>query len=78
MKLNKKILPRERTYFELTEEDYENEVPWSGKVKAGTTADGKYQCRYCGLIFETLEAHDEHYRKVHGESKAYLKAENQS
>jgi rubredoxin len=78
MRLNKKMLPREGVCAELTEEDYENETPRSRSIKAGTTADGKYQCRYCGLIFETLESHDEHYREVHGETKTYLKAENQS
>lgn len=33
---------------------------------------GKYQCRDCGKNFDTLEAHDLHWRKVHSESDALL------
>ncbi len=33
---------------------------------------GKYQCRDCGKIFDTLEAHDLHWRRIHGESDALL------
>ncbi len=32
---------------------------------AEVTADGRYKCRDCGLLFETLEAHDQHHRSVH-------------
>ena len=31
------------------------------------TAEGKYRCRDCGMLFDTLEAHDEHHRTVHGQ-----------
>ena len=45
---------------------------------AQPTGDGKYQCRYCGLIFNTLEEHDAHHRRVHGEFSEYLATSNQS
>jgi rubrerythrin len=48
------------------------------KAVAEVTSDGKYRCRYCGLLFESMEAHDKHYRKVHGQSQAYLRTINQS
>ncbi len=45
---------------------------------AQPTVDGKYQCRYCGLIFNTLEEHDAHHRQVHGEYSEYLTTNIQS
>ena len=36
---------------------------------AQNTSDGKYRCRTCGQIFDSLEAHNEHRRKMHGEEK---------
>lgn len=38
---------------------------------AEVTANGKYRCRDCGMLFDTLEAHDEHHRTVHDRVKAY-------
>ncbi len=32
---------------------------------AERTATGKYRCRDCGLLFDTLEEHDLHHRRVH-------------
>ncbi len=32
---------------------------------AEVTSEGKYRCRDCGLLFDTLEAHDRHHRQVH-------------
>jgi hypothetical protein len=29
------------------------------------TEEGKYRCRDCGQLFETLEAHDRHHRTSH-------------
>jgi len=40
-----------------------------GSGSAQTTSDGKYRCRTCGQVFDSLEAHDEHRRKMHGEEK---------
>ncbi len=42
--------------------DYEDAVE--------VTASGKYRCRDCGLLFETMEAHYRHNRTVHGQAKA--------
>ena len=32
---------------------------------AEVTSDGRYKCRTCGRVFDTLEEHDEHHRKMH-------------
>jgi hypothetical protein len=56
----------------------ENKTLWSKKTAAQPTMDGKYHCRYCGLIFNTLEEHDIHHRQVHGQHSEYLTTENQS
>ncbi|MGD6851842.1 MAG: hypothetical protein ACQCN6_07275 [Candidatus Bathyarchaeia archaeon] len=29
------------------------------------SSGGTYRCRDCGLLFDTLEAHDRHLRQVH-------------
>ena len=36
------------------------------------TSEGKYSCRDCGMLFDTLKAHDEHHRTVNGQAEAYL------
>ncbi len=36
-----------------------------GSTTAEITAEGKYKCRTCGQVFDTLEAHNEHHRKMH-------------
>ncbi len=36
---------------------------------AERTAEGKYRCRDCGVLFDTLEAHDFHLRSVHGRAE---------
>ncbi len=38
---------------------------------AEVTTQGKYRCRDCGQLFDTLEEHDKHHRKVHGRPVAY-------
>jgi rubrerythrin len=38
---------------------------------AERTASGKYRCRDCGILFDTLEAHDLHRRRVHGREEPY-------
>ena len=52
----------------------ENVANWvqteeEGSTSAQTTSDGKYRCRTCGQVFDSLEAHDEHRRRMHGEEK---------
>ncbi|MGD0994884.1 MAG: hypothetical protein ABR909_05090 [Candidatus Bathyarchaeia archaeon] len=69
---------RAKSCAELIEDVEENEMPDHEKADAEVTANGKYRCRYCGMLFETLEAHDKHYRKVHWHSQAYLHTVNQS
>lgn len=36
-----------------------------GSTTAEITAEGKYKCRTCGQVFDTLEAHNEHHRRMH-------------
>ena len=50
---------------ELNEEDEEKLFENSA---AEAAAKGKYQCRYGGMRFETLEAHDKHYRDIHAQA----------
>lgn len=60
-------LPREnKTSKRCSEviEDREN-VLISYDDRVQTTASGKYRCRDCGKLFDTLEEHDAHHRKVH-------------
>ncbi len=35
------------------------------ETSAELTSEGKYRCRDCGMLFETLEEHDLHCRRVH-------------
>ena len=38
---------------------------------AERTSSGKYRCRDCGMLFDTLEEHDLHRRRVHGQEEPY-------
>lgn len=38
---------------------------------AERTAKGQYRCRDCGMLFDTLEEHDLHHRRVHGHEEVY-------
>ncbi len=33
---------------------------------------GKYECRDCGELFDTIEAHDLHWHKYHSQSEGML------
>ncbi len=39
---------------------------------AERTINGKYRCRDCGMLFDTLEQHDLHHRRVHGQVEVPL------
>jgi hypothetical protein len=41
--------------------EYEAESGSSAEV----TLEGKYRCRQCGKIFDSLEEHDDHIRRRH-------------
>jgi hypothetical protein len=43
----------------LDYEDYAEKAP-----------GGRYRCRECGMLFDTLEEHDLHYRRMHGQIEA--------
>jgi hypothetical protein len=49
---------------QVLEESLENALSDYEDV-AEVTSEGKYRCRDCGLVFDTLEAHDRHRRLVH-------------
>ncbi len=36
---------------------------------AEKTPSGRYRCRECGMLFDTLEEHDLHHRTVHGRAE---------
>ncbi len=36
---------------------------------AEKTASGRYRCRDCGMLFDTLEEHDLHWRRVHAQAE---------
>ena len=56
---------------EEIDEDKENEMYNYEDAAAEMTANGKYRCRDCGMLFETLAEHDEHHRKMHGQPETY-------
>jgi hypothetical protein len=52
----------------VSDEERENENSEYGiesESSAEITLEGKYRCRQCGRIFDTMEAHDDHRRKTH-------------
>ena len=55
---------------EVLEEERENAL-LDYEDTAEITASGKYRCRDCGMLFETLEEHDVHHRRVHGQAEIY-------
>jgi rubrerythrin len=56
---------------EEIDEDKENERSNYEDATAEITTNGKYRCRDCGMLFETLKDHNEHYRKTHGQAVTY-------
>jgi len=54
---------------EVLEEERDNAL-LDYEDTAEVTASGKYQCRDCGMLFGTLEEHDEHRRRVHGQAES--------
>ncbi len=54
---------------EVIEEDQKNSLNYEDAAEV--TADGKYRCRDCGMLFDTLEAHDAHHRTVHSRVETF-------
>lgn len=52
-------------YPEIFEENLENALQ-DYEDSSERNAVGKYRCRDCGVLFDTLEAHDLHLRSAHG------------
>jgi rubrerythrin len=51
---------------EMSQDEEEKQLSDYRQAAPEVTANGKYRCRYCGMPFDTLKAHDDHYRKIHG------------
>ena len=56
---------------EEIDEDKENEMSNYEDAAAEMTTNGKYRCRDCGMLFETLKEHNEHHRQMHGQAVTY-------
>ncbi len=54
---------------QVLEEDHSDAL--SDYEAAEVTAQGKYRCRDCGMLFDTLEEHDLHHRKIHSQESSY-------
>jgi hypothetical protein len=53
----------------MSDEEREDENSFYGielESSAEMTTEGKYRCRKCGKVFDTLEEHDAHHRTAHG------------
>ena len=64
--------PRENEANLHSESEDVASLPQTEEEEAGatqTTFEGKYRCRTCGQVFDSLEAHNKHRRKMHGEEK---------
>jgi hypothetical protein len=51
--------------------DEEVEEALSDYEAAEVTSKGQYRCRDCGMLFDTLEEHEMHHRKIHGHTEVY-------
>jgi hypothetical protein len=56
---------------EVLEEDREGAL-LDYSDAAEFTSNGKYRCRDCGQLFETIEAHDRHHSRVHSQAETIL------
>ncbi len=54
---------------EVFDEDLENAL--SDYEPAEMTSEGQYRCRDCGMMFDTLEEHDFHHRKIHSQEEPF-------
>jgi uncharacterized C2H2 Zn-finger protein len=66
LKVNKSKSQLKERCRPITKEDLEN--AFSDYESAETTANGTYRCRDCGVVFETLEEHELHHRKIHSQT----------
>jgi hypothetical protein len=56
-------------YYEISSGDLENAL-LDYEDYAEKAPGGRYRCRECGMLFDTLEEHDLHYRRMHGQVEA--------
>lgn len=50
----------------------------NASTTAEVTAEGKYKCRTCGQVFDTLGAHNEHHRKMHEQTSEQIPVKQQA
>jgi len=67
---NRKRRGKRKSCTQIIEED-KTEALIDYQDAAEVTTTGKYRCRDCGMLFETLEELDLHQRKVHGHIATY-------
>jgi hypothetical protein len=60
----------QRGCSEVLDEDLDNAL-LDYEDARDRTSGGTYRCRDCGRLFDTLEAHDWHRRKVHLRTEKY-------
>lgn len=56
-------------YYEISGSGLENALLDYENYAEKAPGD-RYRCRECGMLFDTLEEHDLHYRRVHGQVEA--------
>jgi hypothetical protein len=59
-----------KRHYEELKESLENALQ-DYEDAAERTVKGQYRCRDCGRLFDTLEEHDLHHRRVHGPKEIY-------
>jgi len=55
--------------YEDIEGLFEDEGEMEQSLTAEVTSEGRHKCRTCGQVFNSLEEHNEHRRKMQGEHK---------
>ena len=58
---------------QVLDEELDNAL--SDYEAAEMTSKGQYRCRDCGMLFDTLEEHDLHHRRIHGRAVTFALAE---
>ncbi len=71
LKLKRNSKQAKKGCSEVLDETLENAL-LDYEDAAERTINGNYRCRDCGRLFDTLEQHDLHHRKVHGQVEVPL------
>ena len=63
--MNLDNLPDEYSIFSKVLDEHLGNALMDYEDAAEKTVTGKYRCRECGMLFDTLEEHDLHHRIIH-------------